>query len=81
MGKYGSFVNAAASIFIVFTNVMFCLPFAMPTTVQTMNYNSVILVGFVVIAAGLWVGHGWKRYKGLRLPHVDEAGRVLEDET
>lgn len=80
MGKYGYIVNAVASLFIIFTDVMFCLPFAMPTSVQTMNYSSVILVGLVLLTGGWWIWHGRRRYEGPRLPHMNVAGRVLEDE-
>lgn len=80
MGKYGFFVNGTAVLLIVFMNIMYCLPYSIPTTVETMNYNSVIFVGFVVVTAVLWVVHGWKKYEGPKLPHLDEAGRVLEDE-
>lgn len=80
MGKYGFFVNAMAVLLIIFTNVMFCLPFAMPTSEETMNYSSVIFVGLVVLIGGWWLWHGWGSYPGPKLPHIDEAGRVLEDE-
>ncbi|EIM81933.1 amino acid transporter, partial [Stereum hirsutum FP-91666 SS1] len=80
MGKYGFFVNAMAVLLIIFTNVMFCLPFAMPTSEETMNYSSVIFVGLVVLIGGWWLWHGWGSYPGPKLPHIDEAGRILEDE-
>lgn len=80
MGKYGLFVNAMAVLLIIFTNVMFCLPFAIPTSEETMNYSSVILVGLVVLIGGWWLWHGLGSYPGPHLPHTDEAGRVLEDE-
>lgn len=79
MGKYGSSINALASVFIIFTDIMFCLPFAMPTTVQTMNYSSVILVGFVALTAVWWIIHGYRKYPGPQLPHVDEVGRLVSE--
>lgn len=80
MGKYGFFVNAVAIILIIFTNIMFCLPFAMPTTAQTMNYSSVILVGLVVLIGGWWLWHGKRSYSGPTLPHIDDASMILDDE-
>lgn len=79
MGKYGYFVNAVASLFIIFTNVIFCLPFFVPTTVQTMNYSSVILVGFLLLTGVWWIWHGRRNYPGPELPHMDIAGRLVED--
>lgn len=36
----------------------------MPTTVEAMNYNSVILVGTVGLSALWWVLHGTRHYPG-----------------
>ncbi|KAF2157267.1 choline transport protein [Myriangium duriaei CBS 260.36] len=64
MGKYGYVVNALSVIFIVFFDIMFCFPYAMPVTPQTMNYNSVILVGCFVLALSWWFIHGRRNYPG-----------------
>lgn len=80
MGRYGYFVNAAAVAFIIFTDVIFCLPFSLPTTVQAMNYNSVILVGCLFLTTGWWLWHGLQNYAGPTLPHIDEVARILVDE-
>ncbi|KAK8061533.1 choline transport protein [Apiospora phragmitis] len=42
-GWFGWVVNGLAVLFIVLFDVLFCFPFAIPTTTETMNYNSVIL--------------------------------------
>ncbi|KAJ7615945.1 choline transport protein [Roridomyces roridus] len=80
-GWIGFAVNAISVLLVVFTNVMFCFPYVLPAEKETMNYSSVILVGFVVLTAFWWVVHGRKNYRGPRLPHV-EAGRhvKVEDE-
>ena len=36
----------------------------LPTSVQTMNYNSVILVGTVALTAIWWFVHGITNYPG-----------------
>ena len=41
--------------------------YAMPTTVQAMNYNSVILVGVLVLTAIWWFIHGFTKYPGPKL--------------
>lgn len=38
--------------------------YAMPVTPQTMNYNSVILVGVFAIALAWWLVHGIRKYPG-----------------
>ncbi|KAJ6506855.1 choline transport protein [Mycena sanguinolenta] len=80
MGRIGFLANTLAVLLIIFTNVMFCFPYGLPATVQAMNYNSVILVGCVVLTAFWWVVHGWRNYPGPRLPHLDAAGHKIEDD-
>ncbi|KAJ7754706.1 choline transport protein [Mycena maculata] len=80
MGSAGFLVNTISVLLIVFTNVMFCFPYALPTTVPTMNYNSVILLGCVVLTTFWWIIHGRSQYPGPRLPHLDAAGHKIEDD-
>ncbi|KAJ6552575.1 choline transport protein [Mycena vulgaris] len=80
MGRAGFFVNIISVLLIVFTNVMFCFPYFLPATVPTMNYNSVILVGCVVLTTFWWIIHGRTQYPGPRLPHLDAAGHKIEDD-
>lgn len=63
MGKAGMVVNILAVLFIILFNIMYCFPYALPTTVATMNYNSVILVGVVVIAAIWWFAYAARHYE------------------
>jgi choline transport protein len=46
------------------------LAYANPTTVQLMNYNSVILVGCVVLTAIWWFIHGSTKYPGPKVAHL-----------
>ena len=62
MGKYGYVVNALGCILIVFFNIMFCFPYAMPVSADLMNYNSVILVGVLIIVTFWWLVYGLKHY-------------------
>ncbi|KAJ6502842.1 choline transport protein [Mycena vitilis] len=80
MGRFGLVVNAISVLLIVFTNIIFCFPYALPVTVQAMNYNSVILIGCVTLTVFWWVVHGRTNYPGPRLPHLDAAGHKIEDE-
>ncbi|KAF2415962.1 choline transport protein [Tothia fuscella] len=67
MGKAGFFVQGTAVVLIVFFNIMFCFPYALPVTNPTMNYNSVILVGVLVLTTLWWFIHGRKNYPGPKL--------------
>ncbi|OCK85856.1 putative choline transport protein [Lepidopterella palustris CBS 459.81] len=70
MGSAGFFVNALSVVLIIFFNIMFCFPYAMPTSVQSMNYNSVILVGVTFITTVWWFVHGLRKYPGPKLAHL-----------
>ncbi|KAF2182560.1 choline transport protein [Zopfia rhizophila CBS 207.26] len=70
MGSAGFLVNSTACILIVFFNIMYCFPFALPTTVKDMNYNSVILVGITVLTATWWFVHGARKYPGPKMTHM-----------
>ncbi|KAJ7802584.1 choline transport protein [Mycena olivaceomarginata] len=80
MGRAGFFVNTMSVLLIVFTNVIFCLPYALPATVPAMNYNSVILIGCVALTRFWWIIHGRTLYPGPCLPHLDAAGHKIDDE-
>lgn len=76
-GLIGYTVNILACLFIVFTVIIYCLPYGLPVTVPTMNYNSVILVGCLFITECWWLVHGRRTYEGPKLPKMDELGRVV----
>jgi amino acid transporter len=69
MGKWGYGVNAAAVLFIIFFDIMYCFPLGLPTSTQSMNYNSVILVGITVLTAIWWFIRAARNYPGPRLAH------------
>lgn len=49
-----------------------------PTTVSTMNYNSVILVGVLFLTTAWWFIHGARKYSGPKLIHLYDGGRVVD---
>jgi amino acid transporter len=51
----GTVVNVIALAWIAFELVLFCMPTALPVTAITMNYASVVFVGFMAISA-VWYG-------------------------
>ncbi|KAK4541876.1 hypothetical protein LTR36_007240 [Oleoguttula mirabilis] len=60
----GTIVNVIALLWIAFELVLFSMPTALPVTDVSMNYSSVVLVGFGAVAA-VWYGvHSRTYYKG-----------------
>ncbi|KAF2735770.1 choline transporter [Polyplosphaeria fusca] len=70
MGKAGFVVNALGVILIIFFDTFFCFPYGLPTTVQGMNYNSVIFVGVTALTAIWWFIHGRRNYPGPKMSHI-----------
>lgn len=60
----GTTVNVIALVWIAFEVVLFSMPSALPVTQVTMNYASVVFVGFGVISAAWYFIHARKVYKG-----------------
>lgn len=55
LGPYfGPFCNTFATLWVLFYTVIFCFPTFYPTTVDTMNYVSI-----VVAASGIWIALVW----------------------
>lgn len=53
--------------------------YALPTTAEAMNYNSVIVVGVVVLTALWWLIHARKNYPGPKVMtlYINEYGDVV----
>ncbi|ROW07668.1 hypothetical protein VMCG_03366 [Cytospora schulzeri] len=64
LGKWGNAVNLTAVLFITVFNIFYCFPYALPTTAEAMNYNSVILVGVIALTASWWLLHARRHYPG-----------------
>ncbi|KIM93416.1 hypothetical protein OIDMADRAFT_137916 [Oidiodendron maius Zn] len=60
----GSVVNVVALIWITFEVVLFSMPTALPVTAVTMNYASVVFVGFLAISAIWYFVYARRVYKG-----------------
>jgi choline transport protein len=63
LGRFGYFCNIMAPIILIFDGVFVCLPFTIPTTAQSMNYASVVIVGLFMIVIAVWFMIG-KNYEG-----------------
>lgn len=61
---FGTIANVIAILWITFEVVLFSMPVALPVNEVTMNYASVVFVGFLTLA-GIWYAvHARKVYKG-----------------
>ncbi|TVY75794.1 putative amino-acid permease [Lachnellula suecica] len=60
----GTVVNVVSLLWIAFEVVLFSMPTALPVTLISMNYASVVLVGFMAIAAVWYFVYARKVYKG-----------------
>lgn len=60
----GRVANVIALCWIGFELVLFSMPTALPVTATTMNYASVVLVGFLAIAGVWYAVYSRKSYKG-----------------
>ncbi|KAK5447955.1 hypothetical protein LTS15_009454 [Exophiala xenobiotica] len=67
-GPLGFIVNSIAMIYIVVSNVFFCMPYSVPpVTAATMNYTSLVSYGLALLVVIWWFVGGKKSYKGPRL--------------
>ncbi|KAL1999092.1 hypothetical protein VTN02DRAFT_5063 [Thermoascus thermophilus] len=60
----GPIMNVVALCWIVFELVLFSMPTALPVTRESMNYASVVFVGFLAISAFWYLVQARKAYKG-----------------
>lgn len=68
LGKFGVFINATAVAWVVFLDVLYCFPTAMPVTPQNMSFVSVVSVGLVGFVLVLWFTTKRRVFKG---PQID----------
>ena len=68
LGKFGAAINATAVAWVIFLDVLYCFPTAMPVTPQNMSFVSVVSVGLVGFVFLLWVTTKRKVFKG---PQID----------
>jgi high-affinity Fe2+/Pb2+ permease len=74
-----SFINSDNSVlWTIFTTVFFCFPAVMPVQANNMNYISVILVGYFLLAMVWWFIRGRKVFRG---PQGGEDGYVEDYST
>jgi amino acid transporter len=73
LGKFGYAINIITVAWITFSIVLFCFPVAIPVTPQTMNYASVVFMGFATIATIWYVVNARKHYHGPQINRLHTA--------
>ncbi|KAF5006498.1 hypothetical protein FDECE_7133 [Fusarium decemcellulare] len=76
----GFAVNGLAVLFITLFDVFFCFPTALPFDATTMNYNSVILCGVVLVTASWWLVYATKHYRGPSFHHAYKYDETKEED-
>ena len=67
LGRYGTAVNVTAVAWVVFLDVVYFLPTAMPVTTTDMNYVSVVTVGLTAFITCLWFVSKRRTFIGPRI--------------
>ncbi|KAH0580048.1 hypothetical protein H2248_002862 [Termitomyces sp. 'cryptogamus'] len=68
LGRWGWYINVVALAWILLEIVLFSMPVAIPVDRVTMNYASVVFVGFAAISAGWYFINGRYHYAGPPTP-------------
>ncbi|KAF9458116.1 amino acid permease-domain-containing protein [Collybia nuda] len=69
LGKWGPALNLIAVLWTTFEIVLFSMPAVIPVTKVSMNYASVVFVGFAAISAVWYIINGRFHYTGPPLPN------------
>ncbi|KAH6879363.1 amino acid transporter [Coprinopsis sp. MPI-PUGE-AT-0042] len=74
LGRWGFAINAWAVVWVIFEIVLFSMPAVVPVTSTSMNYASVVFVGFALLSAIWYTINGRYHYDGPAVPeHTDQA--------
>ncbi|RGP64472.1 hypothetical protein FLONG3_9530 [Fusarium longipes] len=63
-GVWGFIVNGIACAYLLIWSVIYCFPYALPTTPQSMNYTCVIWGGLTLLVSIWWFVSARKGYRG-----------------
>jgi amino acid transporter len=81
LGSLGCFCNIVCICWCLLAIPLFSMPTSIPVTTNSMNYASVVFVGFVSIS-GVWYGvWGRKNYIGPALEQLDGESDLSNEET
>jgi len=75
LGKFGFFINVCTVVWISLAIILFCMPTAIPVTPVSMNYASVVFMGFASISLIWYIISGRKNFTGPPVPVDHYAGQ------
>lgn len=84
LGKLGAPINAIAVAWVVFLDILYCFPTAMPVSAANMSYVSVVAFGLIAFVIGLWFTTKRGVFKGPRIDIElleERRNAALEGET
>uniref|UniRef100_A0A8H7N8C7 Amino acid permease/ SLC12A domain-containing protein n=1 Tax=Bionectria ochroleuca TaxID=29856 RepID=A0A8H7N8C7_BIOOC len=64
LGRWGTFCNAVSLCWSFLVVPLFCMPAGIPVTAETVNYASVVFVGFIIFATAWYFAWGKTNYGG-----------------
>jgi len=76
LGRWGYFINCFAVLWVIFETILFSMPAVIPVTPVTMNYASVVFIGFAVISGIWYLINGRQHYSG---PPISEENWTQND--
>lgn len=76
LGKFGFIINMICLCWIVLAVVLFCMPVSLPVDAGSMNYASVVFMGFATISVAWYFIRGRKDFTGP--PVIQDADPTLE---
>lgn len=68
LGRFGYLINLICLCWIALAIVLFCMPVSLPVTPSTMNYASVVFVGFAFLSVSWYIIRGRKVFTGPPIP-------------
>ncbi|KAJ6492780.1 amino acid permease-domain-containing protein, partial [Mycena vitilis] len=80
LGRAGMALNTITVVWAMFEMVLFSMPAVLPTTATTMNYASVVFVGFALISTVWYLISGRFHYKGPEIPEEASQGDEKKSE-
>ncbi|CAA7262001.1 unnamed protein product [Cyclocybe aegerita] len=79
LGRWGYALNIFAIVWMAFEIVLFSMPAVIPVTRVSMNYASVVFIGFAAISAIWYLVSGRYTYQGPPVPQeMEEKGQMVE---
>ncbi|KIK57874.1 hypothetical protein GYMLUDRAFT_45707 [Collybiopsis luxurians FD-317 M1] len=77
LGRWGTTLNLASVLWIAVQIVILSMPVTLPVTASTMNYASVIFVGFALFSGGYYLLRGRFQFRGP--PGLDRNEEARDD--